>query len=146
MAARRGATFPRDRRRICDGPSGMESWFRIRAAQTANAKSANAMIRFVFRFAGFLILAAAFAALLYDGTKTIASSDVYFTPLRITWNAVNSTSLQSLQPMIERHVAWLWDPVMLNILAAPTWLVLGVLGSLLILIGRRKRPLIGYSR
>jgi hypothetical protein len=31
-------------------------------------------------------------------------------------------------------------------LAAPTWLVLGVLGALLILIGRKKRPLIGYSR
>jgi hypothetical protein len=104
------------------------------------------MIRFLFRFAGFLILAAAFAALLYDGTKTIAGSDIYFTPLRVTWNAVHSTSLQAIQPAIERHAAWLWDPVMLRVLAAPTWLVLGVLGAILILIGRKKQPLIGYSR
>lgn len=105
------------------------------------------MIRFLFRLVGFLILAAAFAALLYDGTKTIAGSEIYFTPLGQTWSAVHSNSLQLLQPAIERHVAvWLWDPVMLSILTAPTWLVLGILGALLILIGRKKRPLIGYSR
>ncbi|MBX6424995.1 MAG: hypothetical protein IRZ09_03625 [Variibacter sp.] len=105
------------------------------------------MIRFLFRFVGFLFLAAAFTALLYDGTKTIAGSEIYYTPLGATWNAVHSTSLQLLQPAIERHLAvWLWDPVMLNILTAPTWLVLGVVGALLILLGRKKQPLIGYSR
>jgi hypothetical protein len=105
------------------------------------------MIRFVFRFVGFLILAAAFAALLYDGTKTIAGSDIYVTPFQVTWTNFHPASLQWLQPAIERHFpTWVWDPVMMNILAAPTWLVLGVLGALLILIGRKKRPLIGYSR
>ena len=105
------------------------------------------MIRFLFRFVGFLILAAAFVALVYDGTKTIAGSNVYVTPLGETWNAVHSTSLQLLQPAVERYIAeWLWNPVILNILTAPTWLVLGVLGSVLILIGRKKKPLIGYSR
>jgi len=29
---------------------------------------------------------------------------------------------------------------------APTWLVLGVLGSILMLIGRQKKTLIGYGR
>jgi hypothetical protein len=32
------------------------------------------------------------------------------------------------------------------LLAAPTWLVLGILGSVLILIGRKKKALIGYGR
>jgi ABC-type Fe3+ transport system permease subunit len=105
------------------------------------------MIRFVFRFVGFCILAAAFVALLYDGTKTLAGSQVYFTKLGDTWNTVHSTSLQLLQPAIERHVSpWLWETVVLNILTAPTSLVLGILGALLILIGRKKKPLIGYGR
>ena len=38
------------------------------------------------------------------------------------------------------------DPVALTILTAPTWLVLGIVGSFFILIGRKKKPLIGYGR
>ena len=34
----------------------------------------------------------------------------------------------------------------LGVLAAPTFVVLGLLGSVLILIGRKKKPLIGYDR
>jgi len=105
------------------------------------------MIRFLCRFFGLLLLAGAFVALVYDGTKSIAGNQLYVTKLGDTWNAVHSTSLQLLQPAIERHVAqWLWDPVALNILTAPTWLVLGILGAALMLIGRKKRRLIGYAR
>ncbi len=105
------------------------------------------MIRFLLRFLGLWILAAGFVFFVYDGTKSIAGNMIYVTKLGDTWNAVHSTSLQLLQPAIERHVAiWLWDPVMLSVLTAPTWVVLGVLGSLLILVGRKKKPLIGYAR
>jgi hypothetical protein len=34
----------------------------------------------------------------------------------------------------------------LTVLNAPTWLALGVLGAILILLGRKKKPLIGYDR
>ncbi|MBN8955527.1 MAG: hypothetical protein J0H17_02865 [Rhizobiales bacterium] len=105
------------------------------------------MIRFVFRFFGLWALAAAFVALIYDGTKTIAGSQVYMTKLGDTWNALHSESLQRLQPMVEHYVGhWLWDPVILNILSAPTWAVFGVLGIFLMLLGRKKRRLIGYAR
>ncbi len=105
------------------------------------------MIRFVLRFIGFWFLAAAFVALVYDGARAIAGSQVTFTKLGDTWNAIHSTSLQLLQPAIERHVAvWLWDPILLNILTSPTWAVFGVLGVIFILLGRRKKPLIGYAR
>ena len=40
----------------------------------------------------------------------------------------------------------LWDPVMVTILAAPSWSLLGVFGILLLLLGRKKKPLIGYAR
>ena len=41
-------------------------------------------------------------------------------------------------------VATVWFTV--NVLAAPTWVVLAVVGALLILIGRKKKRLIGYAR
>jgi hypothetical protein len=105
------------------------------------------MFRFLFRFIGLWILAAGFIALVYDGTKSIAGNQIFITSLRDTWTALHATSLDRLQPAIEQHVArWLWDPVVLAVLAAPTWLVLGVIGSILILIGRKKKPLIGYGR
>lgn len=104
------------------------------------------MIRFLSRFLGLWILAAGFVFLVYDGTKSIAGNAVFITRLADTWNAVHSSSLQSLQPLIEDHVAWLWDPVFTSLLNAPTWAVFGVLGALLILLGRKKKPLIGYAR
>jgi hypothetical protein len=109
------------------------------------------MIRSLFRILGFLSLAGGFIALVYDGTKSIAGGALVFTPLGQLWNNVHSTTLQLLQAAIERHVEprvgqWLWDPVVLSILTAPACLVLGVLGAILMLIGRKKKPLIGYAR
>jgi len=105
------------------------------------------MIRFLFRFLGLICLAAAFILVIYDGTKSIAANAIYFTQLGKTWYELSPNSLQLLQPAIERNVAvWLWNPVIQTVLEQPTWLVLGVTGSILILLGRKKKPLIGYGR
>lgn len=109
------------------------------------------MIRFVFRFAGLWILAAGFVALVRDGTKSIAGNAVFTTSLSEDWTNIHASSLQALEAAIARNVdpyigGWLWDPVALAILSAPTFAVFGVAGSVLILIGRRKKRLIGYGR
>ena len=105
------------------------------------------MIRFILRSLGLWILAAGFVFFVYDGTKSIAGNQLYVTKLGDTWNAIHSTSLQLLQAAVERHVSgWLWDAMIFPVLTAPTWLVFAVLGALLILLGRKKRPLIGYAR
>jgi hypothetical protein len=105
------------------------------------------MIRFVFRVLGLWILAAAFIFLIYDGTKSIAASRFYITKLVDTWNAVHFTSLQALQPIIENRIGtWAWEKATLPVLNAPTWVVLGIIGILLVLLGRKKKPLIGYAR
>ena len=112
----------------------------------------NIMIRFVFRFVGLWILAAAFIFLIYDGTKAIGSnrfslSNIPFTSIETSWNAVHSTSLQALEPVIQQRVGpWAWERIATPVLKAPTFLVLGVIAILLILIGRKKKPLIGYAR
>jgi hypothetical protein len=105
------------------------------------------MIRFLFRFVGFWVLAAGFVFLIHDGTKSIAGNQLLFMKLGDAWYQIHANSLQLLEPAITRHVSeYLWDPVMLTVLTAPAWLVLGILGGLLMLIGRKKKPLIGYGR
>jgi hypothetical protein len=105
------------------------------------------MFRFFLRAIGLLFLAVGFVFFVYDGTKSIAGNAAFYTPLTDTWNSVNAASLLQLQPVIERYGGKLaWDLVAQWLLAAPTFAVFGVIGSLLVLIGRQPRPLIGYDR
>jgi peptidoglycan/LPS O-acetylase OafA/YrhL len=105
------------------------------------------MIRFFLRFLGLLCLAAAFILVVYDGTKSIAANTFYFTSVRTLWELINAASLLKLKPLLVPYAdGILWDPGMVTLLAAPAWSLLGVLGIVFILLGRRKKPLIGYAR
>ena len=105
------------------------------------------MIRFLFRFFGLICLAAAFVLVIYDGTKSIAGDNLYLTSVRALWDLINAASLARLKPLIVPYAnGVLWDPVMLTFLSAPSWSVLGVLGIIFVLLGRKKKPLIGYAR
>ena len=105
------------------------------------------MIRFLFRFIGLICLAAAFILVIYDGTKSIAGNNLYITSVRALWDTINAASLANLKPVIVPYAhGMLWDPVMLTFLAAPSWAVLGFLGMVFVLLGRKKRPLFGYAR
>ena len=105
------------------------------------------MIRFFFRLIGLLCLAAAFVLVIYDGTKSIAGNNIYITSVRALWDLINAGSLANLKPVIVPYAnGMLWDPVMLTFLTAPSWAVLGFLGIIFVLLGRRKKPLIGYAR
>ncbi len=105
------------------------------------------MIRFLFRFLGLICLAAAFILVIYDGTKSIAGNGLAFTNVRTLWELINAGSLAKLRPLIEPYAGGLlWDPGMVSILAAPSWSLLGLVGILFILVGRKKKPLIGYAR
>jgi len=105
------------------------------------------MIRFLLRTLGLLFLAAAFVFLVYDGTRSIAASQLVYTKVDEIWSLVHAQSLQQLQPWIESHgPPWLWDPAATTFLAAPVVIPLAVLGAILIPLGRRRKQLIGYSR
>lgn len=105
------------------------------------------MIRFLFRFVGFLCLAAAFVLVIYDGTKSIAGNFVYFTSIRTLWELINAGSLALARPLIEPYAGgFLWDPVTVSILSVPASGVLAFFGIIFILLGRKKKPLIGYER
>ncbi|MEP7031335.1 MAG: hypothetical protein ABI830_10420 [Pseudolabrys sp.] len=105
------------------------------------------MIRFLFRFIGLFCLAGAFILVIYDGMKSIAASQVYFTSVRTLWELINAGSLAKVRPLIEPYAnGILWDPAMTGILAAPALSLLAGFGIILLLLGRKKKPLIGYAR
>jgi hypothetical protein len=105
------------------------------------------MIRFIFRFFGLICLAAAFILVIYDGTKSIAGNSLSLTTMRALWELINAASLAKLRPLLEPYAGGLlWDPVAVSVLAAPACSLLGLVGILLLLLGRKRKPLIGYAR
>ena len=106
------------------------------------------MIRFVFRFVGLLLLALGFIFLVYDGTKSIADQTLYISSVGSVWANIHQNTLTSLQPTVERlGGTWAWQGfVQPYFLDQPVSLVLAIVGAILILLGRKKKPLIGYAR
>jgi hypothetical protein len=105
------------------------------------------MIRFLFRFLGLILLAAAFILVIYDGTKSIAGNSLSLTTVQALWELINPASLAKLKPLIAPYAGGLlWDPLTVSVLAAPAWSLLGIAGVLLLFFGRKKKPLIGYAR
>lgn len=105
------------------------------------------MIRFLLRTLGLLFLAAAFLFLVYDGTRSIAANALAYTKVEEVWILIHAASLQQLQPLTEKYgTPWLWEMVVVKALDAPAFVGLGIVGALLLLLGRPLKPLIGYDR
>jgi hypothetical protein len=104
-------------------------------------------MRFLLRFIGLWLLAGAFVALIIDGTASIAGGTIRFNTFGQTWDNIHQDSKPLVKAFVDRRVGdWLWTSGIQVVLDQPTWLVLGVLGVILVLLGRKKAPLIGYSR
>ena len=104
------------------------------------------MIRFLLRFLGLCLLAAAFVFFVYDGTKSIANHAVVYTRVGDAWAIIDQNSLNFVQGWLKQHLAWAWDPYLQKGFDLPTWVVVGIVATVLILLGRKKKPLIGYGR
>jgi hypothetical protein len=103
------------------------------------------MLRFFFRVVGFVLLAGAFAALVIDGTRSIAGGMLSLTPFGQTLAWLAPEKFVTLKPMIAHFSAFLWDPVMVHLFLLPTWLVVGTLGTLIMALTQKPRPKIGHS-
>jgi hypothetical protein len=104
------------------------------------------MIRFLLRFLGLLLLATAFVLFVYDGTKSIANHQLLYSSVDVVWANVNQNSLKQVQAWFEQKALWAWDPYVASFFDLPAWLVLAVSSTILVMLGRRKRRLIGYAR
>jgi hypothetical protein len=97
------------------------------------------------RVVGFLLAATTFALLVIDGTRSIAANILVFTPIAETATKIGPELFRNLHVWLERpdHSRVIVESLQL-LLALPTFLVIGILASLLLLMSRRPQPKIGY--
>lgn len=87
-------------------------------------------------------LALAVITAVLDVTRTIADSAVVITPLGKEWYQFSPSGLNNAQALVQRHIhPLLWDPIIINILLLPSWMVFAVFAALLLWCGkvRQKR-------
>jgi hypothetical protein len=104
------------------------------------------MIRFLFRFIGLCVLALAFFFVVYDGERSIVNQHVTYTDVAQGWALVDQNNLTLAQDWLKRKAAWAWDPYAQRVFELPIWAVLAGLAMILMVLGRKKKPLIGYAR
>src|ERR1700712_1683237 len=104
------------------------------------------MIRGFFRLIGLLFLAGGFIFMVYDGARFVADQNLRFTRFGQFWNDIHQSSQLAFRTRVEAIAPWLWDSVVKLILDQPVFAVLGVIGILLMILFRPRKPLIGYSR
>ncbi len=105
-------------------------------------QSGRAMIRFVVRLAGFILLAAGFAALVVDGTRSIAANGLLVTPSAVL---LGSHQLGIEQFLVQRVHPLAWNPGLISLLRLPLALLLGIVGLGFVALARRPEKPVGYS-
>ncbi|MDE2362974.1 MAG: hypothetical protein KGM42_09870 [Hyphomicrobiales bacterium] len=104
------------------------------------------MLRLIFRFLGLMLLAAAFAALVVDGTRSIASNAIVLTSFGETLAQLAPVKSALWEGTVDKKVGpWAAAHLVTFVLALPNWLIAAALGGLLFLLTRRRRAPIGFS-
>jgi len=98
------------------------------------------MLRFISRFLGFWLAAAAIVAAVVDGAKSIADSTLVTTSLAETWAMI--AAAVGLEPFSAEQsaVPWPLNLPLEGLLASPTVVILGALGVAFLVLGAKKRP------
>ncbi|MBX9934275.1 MAG: PetM family of cytochrome b6f complex subunit 7 [Methylobacterium sp.] len=94
------------------------------------------MFRFLLRSLGFVILAAGFVCLVYDGARSIANNALRFTTLDALPLTALAAPLASLKTAVSAAAPWLWQAILLPLSVAPAALVALALGIILIWLGQ----------
>jgi len=90
-------------------------------------------MRRIVNLVGWVLLTLGAVMLCHDLVKWLLSGEFGVIDFGTLWHSVHKESLALANPAIERHVhPFLWDPVMLNILLAPAFVVFGLPGGLLV--------------
>jgi hypothetical protein len=96
----------------------------------------------ILRILGVWLLLLAMVAAVVDATKSLAGGGAWVvTPMGDQWRQLAPDTLNATRAWIETNAGkWLWDPVILAILSAPTWVVFGILGVFLYWLGQKRKP------
>jgi len=104
------------------------------------------MVRLALRFFGLFLLATAFTALIVDATRSIASRSLIVTEVGQTAASLAPAKLALLQDAVKQHAHPLvYDPILVDFLKLPTFLLIAAIGALFFRLARKPRPQIGYS-
>jgi hypothetical protein len=103
------------------------------------------MLRFLARTVGYWIVAAALVAAVVDGARSIADSALILTPISESWASIAAfAGWEAAAADLAAYIVWPLDIAYMWLLAAPTAIVLAIIGVLLLLAGaKRRRPSIG---
>jgi hypothetical protein len=104
------------------------------------------MIRGFFRLVGLLLLAGGFIFMVYDGARWVADQNLRFTRFGDFWNDMNQASQAAFKVWVESKSPWVWSGIVKVLLDQPVFAVLGIVGIVLMILFRPRKPLIGYSR
>lgn len=97
------------------------------------------MLRFISRFLGFWLLAAALVAAVVDGAKSIAASMLVTTPLAETSATLSALLGGSAETDAAWSAPWPFDVAVAWLMAAPTALVVGAVGVFFLIVGAKRR-------
>lgn len=104
------------------------------------------MLRALLRLTGLLALAAGFVALVLDGVRWLATGELAFVKLGATLSALAPNVFPFIEPAVTRNIhPLLWSHGLAPLLEAPTFTVCGLLGVILLWIGRKPAPAIGFA-
>ncbi|MBV9567710.1 MAG: PetM family of cytochrome b6f complex subunit 7 [Hyphomicrobiales bacterium] len=104
------------------------------------------MIRALLRGLGYLGLALGFIAFVDDGARYIANSEWSFLTIGSALDAVMPRAYAGWQTAAKLKLpGLLGDPVLTRTLATPFFVAATVIGVLLLFLGRKPKPMIGYS-
>ncbi|NKB52489.1 MAG: hypothetical protein GKR97_09735 [Rhizobiaceae bacterium] len=97
------------------------------------------MFHFLFKIVGLFVLALAVVLAVLDITKSITASEMILTSLASSWVAISEKSLESTHELV---LTWshpyVWDPVLLNLLKLPSWLIFFLVAMILLKFGQRR--------
>ena len=117
-----------------------------RSLKAGGLSAFGSPMRVLLRLLGLLLLAGAFAAVIVDGTRSIAAGQIELLPLGEAVGRLSPDALTHFRQAVQGRFPALWDPTLVRVLQLPIWAVLGALGLLLLIAGRPRRPVIGHSR
>lgn len=101
-------------------------------------------MRFVFRLLALSTLAIAVIAAVLDAARSLGASRLVTTSLAESWMQLSPDTLTRSGEWAEQHLyPLLWDPIVLSVLKAPTWLFFFALACLFHLASYRRRPAAG---
>ncbi len=98
------------------------------------------MLKPILRILALFALAMALITAVLDITRSIADSTLVMTSLGVDWQNLAPVALNQAHFMVQQYLhPAIWDPVIVQILKAPTWFVFGIIWFVLSLLGRRRK-------